>query len=318
VALAAVGAGLLRLWRGAVGPAPGVPRIAVAPRVTVGDRPVGELDRARARAYLAALAATVDVAPLEPTRDPEDGGLVPGLPGVSLDVDATLQALLKAPPGAHVAPVMRPVPPRIRLADLPAAPVYHGNRGQQATAFVINVAWGQEWLPDLLDDLRAQGVTATFCLVGRWAEAHPELTRAIADAGNELCNHGYREAPWPPSGEAAARASIAQADAAIERLTGGRRPVWFSPHRGEWNPGILAAARAEGHETILWSLDTIDWRNPSVGQVLQRTVGRARPGDIILMHPTAVTAEALPEMIRGLRAKGLPPETVGALFGQAR
>jgi peptidoglycan/xylan/chitin deacetylase (PgdA/CDA1 family) len=65
---------------------------------------------------------------------------------------------------------------------------------------------------------------------------------------------------------------------------------------------------------VLWSRDTIDWQQPTVAKVLERVVGRARPGDIVLMHPTAVTVEALPAMIEGLRAKGLPPMTIGRLI----
>ena len=65
---------------------------------------------------------------------------------------------------------------------------------------------------------------------------------------------------------------------------------------------------------VLWSLDTIDWRHPSPSTIRDRILSRVQPGDIILMHPTAETVQALPEMIAGIRAKGLQLVTLNQLL----
>jgi peptidoglycan/xylan/chitin deacetylase (PgdA/CDA1 family) len=265
------------------------------------------------RAYLEPAASAPISPPVDARVDPDTRGLVPGLDGIALDVDATVAAVLAAQSGTRVAPVVVRVPPARSLADLAPAPVYNGNRGKQAVALLINVAWGEQFVPALLDELRAAKAPATFCLVGRWADAHPELVRQMAADGFGFCNHGYTDHGWAGIGEGAALTSIRRADAAIAALTG-RKPTIFSPHKGEFNAAVLAASAATGHTLVLWSRDTIDWQNPPVYRVLERTAGRARGGDIILMHPTQVTLEALPAMIRAIRERGLRILSVGDLL----
>jgi primosomal protein N' len=171
--------------------------------------------------------------------------------------------------------------------------------------------------------LTADQAAATWCFVGRWAETHPDLVREIVAAGRAdpggftYCNHGYRDHGWALLGEPQALASIAAADGVITDLTG-QTPRYFSPHRGEWNPAVLAASRASGHELVLWSLDTIDWKNPTASSLRVRIGHRVKAGDIVLMHPTAPTAEALAGMIQAARAKGLTLITLDRLLSPRR
>jgi peptidoglycan-N-acetylglucosamine deacetylase len=46
-------------------------------------------------------------------------------------------------------------------------------------------------MPKLLRMLDRQGIRATFFVPGFTAECHPEMTRAIVDAGHEIGHHGY-------------------------------------------------------------------------------------------------------------------------------
>ena len=65
---------------------------------------------------------------------------------------------------------------------------------------------------------------------------------------------------------------------------------------------------------VLWSLDTIDWKNPPAAAMRERIVSRAKAGDIVLMHPAAPTEQALAAMIQGVRAKGLTLVTLNTLL----
>lgn len=286
-------------------PAPAAGRTAgptAASGVTLGGVDVTGWTVADLRSYLA--AANPVTAPVDARVDPDTQGLLPGLDGITVDVGATVDRVLSAPAGTGVAPVLGLVPAARQLADLPPGPVYRGNPGKQAVAFLINIAWGDPYVPSLLSELHAAQAPATFCLVGSWAQSHGDLVRQMAADGFDFCNHGYTDHSWAGIGEAAAEGSIRRADAAIEALTG-RRPVLFSPHKGDFNAAVLAAVAATGHTLVLWSRDTIDWQNPPVYRLLERTAGRAQAGDIVLMHPTAVTVQALPAMIRAIRDKGL-------------
>lgn len=309
---------------GAAPRASGSARRAVVPAgVRVDGLDVGGLEGADVEAAVAGLAAKLARPPRNAYVDPSTHGLVPGVDGVELNVPATVAALLSARPRSEVAPVLRELPPSITLAQLPAAPIYNGPPERRAVAFVINVAWGDQYIPAMLRTLTADQAAATWCFVGRWAETHPELVREIVAAGRAdpggftYCNHGYRDHGWALLGEPQALASIAAADGVITDLTG-QTPRYFSPHRGEWNPAVLAASRASGHELVLWSLDTIDWKNPTASSLRVRIGHRVKAGDIVLMHPTAPTAEALAGMIQAARAKGLTLTTLDRLLSPRR
>ncbi len=303
--------------------APRGTRGVVAPGVRVAGRLLGGMTAADAEQLILGLSPELHRAPQNAYRDPDTRGLVPGVDGVRLSVAATLRAALAAGRGQSVAPVMEPLSPSIQLRDLPPAPIYNGRPQRRAVAFVINVAWGDQYIPGMLKTLAAEKVPVTWCLVGRWAEQHPDLVREMVQTGQEagtpytFCNHGYRDHGWALLNQQQALESITQADRVIAGLTGAP-PLYFSPHRGEYNEAVLAASRQAGHDLVLWSLDTIDWRNPPASVEQMRIVTRAKAGDIVLMHPTASTAEALAGMIQGVRGKGLALVTLDRLLSRER
>ncbi len=304
---------------GAPAPAPRPAQGHVATGVRVGGQSVGGMTASDAAAVIRGLAADADRMPRDAYVDPNTHGLVPGVAGVRLNVAATLREVLAARRDADLSPITESLTPAVNLSDLPPAPIYNGSPTRPEVAFVINVAWGEPYIPGMLRTLAAERAPVTFCLVGRWAEAHPDLVRAMVTAGQHagtpyaFCNHGYRDHGWALLSQAQAYASITAADRVISGLTGAS-PLYFSPHRGEFNPAVLAASRRTGHDLVLWSLDTIDWKNPPAAEMRERIVSRAKAGDIVLMHPTAPTEQALAGMIQGVRAKGLKLVTLDTLL----
>lgn len=281
--------------------------------VVLAGRNVSGWRETQVRQLLEAWAKEIRQAPVDASLDPATRGRVPELNGLEVDVDATLERLRVAAPGERVPLVYREVAPAVRLRDLPAGPVYHGNPGKHAVAFAVNVAWGEAFLPDMLRTLERKGVKATFFLVGQWAEEHPEAAMAIAAAGHEIASHGYSAVAFDRLAAAEAADQIERAREAIRNATG-REPTLFSPHKGAFNPDLLRVAAGKGYETVLWSLDTVDWMKPGVDRMVYRILSGAHNGAVILMHPTDQTAAALEPMIEGLRRKGYRIVTVGTLL----
>jgi peptidoglycan/xylan/chitin deacetylase (PgdA/CDA1 family) len=89
----------------------------------------------------------------------------------------------------------------------------------------------------------------------------------------------------------------------------------FAPPAGDCDDRVVHAARRFGCTTILWTVDTVDWKRPPAATIVARAVGKSSNGSLILMHPTKPTLEALPAMIDGLRKKGLEPVVVGRTIG---
>ncbi len=69
---------------------------------------------------------------------------------------------------------------------------------------------------------------------------------------------------------------------------------------------------------MLWSVDSEDYRRPGADTIARDVLTHTQPGAIILMHDGGgdrrQTVAALPEIIRGLRARGYSLVTVARLL----
>ena len=70
--------------------------------------------------------------------------------------------------------------------------------------------------------------------------------------------------------------------------------------------------------TVMWTLDTLDWKKPTPQEIIVRIVPRLENGVLILMHPTESTVVALPELIEGALKKGIEPATVSEVLSSNR
>lgn len=71
-------------------------------------------------------------------------------------------------------------------------------------------------------------------------------------------------------------------------------------------------------KTILWTVDTVDWRKPSTSKMVSRIVSKVENGSMVLMHPTKPTAEGMEAMITGIKEKGYQLGTVSELMSEKR
>lgn len=227
---------------------------------------------------------------------------IPGYNGIEVDLEATYQLRLKNPDSKLY--VLQEVPPDRDLDQLPPAPLYRANPQKNMVSFLINVAWGEEYLPAMLEVLRQENVRATFFLDGSWTEKHPELARRIAQEGHEIGNHAYNHPQMSRLEPQQMRWQIQTTNRIIQKTTG-IQPRYFAPPGGDFNQQVVELAAQEGMKTILWTLDTIDWQRPTPETILKRILPHVENGYLILMHPTASTTQALQPMIRGIRQKGL-------------
>lgn len=177
-----------------------------------------------------------------------------------------------------------------------------GRSGEMA--FTVNVDWGNEVLVDMLDVFDRYGVKVTFFLTGRWAKAFPEMAAELARRGHEIGNHGVSHAHPTQLSASDLRKHIGDNVEILRAATGVEPVPLYAPPYGEQDGRVVSEAAGLGHWTTLWTLDTIDWQNPSPDTIYRRIVPRAADGAIVLMHPKPQTLEALPRMIEGLKENG--------------
>ncbi|HHY92145.1 MAG TPA: polysaccharide deacetylase family protein [Firmicutes bacterium] len=197
------------------------------------------------------------------------------------------------------------------------APVFQVETKKPVVALTVNVAWGEEYLPELLKALAAGGAKATFFMVGDWVRQFPALTKDIAAAGHELGNHTWYHPHPTQIGAEEFKEELRRTEELLTQLTQ-QKPVLFAPPYGEWNKEVVAAAGELGYHTIMWSVDTVDWERPRAEVIVERVLAGIQPGGIVLMHPTQPTVEALPKILAGFKEKGLTPVTVSELLAAGR
>ena len=78
------------------------------------------------------------------------------------------------------------------------------------------------------------------------------------------------------------------------------------PPGGYTNAGVASWARQRfGFTTVMWDVDTNDWRKPGSSVVAARAVNGAKPGSIILVHDIhASTVAAVDAIVKGLKNRG--------------
>lgn len=191
--------------------------------------------------------------------------------------------------------------------------IRHGDESKPNIAFACNVFWGEEYLPQMLATLDKEAVDITFFIGGTWAKEQPELLKQIAAGGHELGNHTYSHPHPTQITSEKNREQIQKAEDIIREITGVQTKLYAPPY-GECDKRVIHIADEMGYQTILWSVDTIDWQKPSAETIKQRVHKKVKNGTIVLMHPTRSTAEALPSLIQELKTKGYTITTVSNII----
>ncbi len=187
--------------------------------------------------------------------------------------------------------------------------IYHGNINSKNISLMINVYWGNEYLDSMLNTLKENNVKTTFFVGGTWAEQYPELLRKIYDDGHEIANHGYYHKDHQKITYEQNKQEIENNHNLIKKLLNYDMKL-FAPPSGSYSQTTLDIAKELGYTTIMWTRDTIDWRDKDADLIYNRAIKNASGGDLILMHPTEKTAEALPRIIETLQTEGYTLTTV--------
>jgi peptidoglycan/xylan/chitin deacetylase (PgdA/CDA1 family) len=186
-------------------------------------------------------------------------------------------------------------------------------RSGAATAPLVALTFDDGPSPDqtanILTTLEQYHAPATFFVVGASARDRPGLIqREVAD-GFTIAMHTW-DHPYMTGLSPASRAwELAATAQAIHNAVGANYclPYWRPPF-GDYNSDILAQTQAMGLATVTWSVDPADYNAPGVQTIVDRVVNNAQPGSIVLLHDGYFfrwqTAQALPAIITGLRARG--------------
>lgn len=241
----------------------------------------------------------------------------PGRNGIKVNIEKSYQRMKKDGVFNQSLLVYDQVTPEVNLNELPASPIFRGHPDKKMVSLLINVSWGTENIPKILETLKENKVKATFFIEGKWAKGNAEYVKMIDEQGHIIGNHAYNHPNMARLSYQENAEQISQTNEILKAITG-KKTKWFAPPSGSYTDEVVKAAHDMNMETILWTVDTIDWKNPSVSVMLNRVNGKLHGGATILMHPTPPIAKGLDALIKDIKAKDYQIGTIESLLNEER
>jgi cellulose synthase/poly-beta-1,6-N-acetylglucosamine synthase-like glycosyltransferase/peptidoglycan/xylan/chitin deacetylase (PgdA/CDA1 family)/spore germination protein YaaH len=205
-----------------------------------------------------------------------------------------------------------------------------GRRTDTVAALTFDDGPSPVWTPKILDILKAQGVPATFFVIGSAGEDQPGLMKRIVAEGHDLGSHTYTHPNIGQIPTAQARMELNATERLFEAVLGVRPVLFRPPYAEDVEPStvddarVLGLATQLGYTSVGLHVDSNDWRKPGVAAIVDNTVRGIERGDgsVVLMHDSggdrAQTVAALPIVIRRLKADGYRFVTLHDLLGLQR
>jgi peptidoglycan/xylan/chitin deacetylase (PgdA/CDA1 family) len=163
--------------------------------------------------------------------------------------------------------------------------LFHGDTSRREIALTFDDGPHPQDTPRLLDELEKHQVQATFHLVGKYVEQHPDLVRQIQRGGHQLALHCYRHIPFPLEDPARLRAGLDRAQRFIAEAAdidpASIRDV-RTPY-GIFTSRTLSQLTEWGYRLVMWTSLPPHWMQPvrwSIRQVMESAV----PGAVIVLH----------------------------------
>jgi len=188
-------------------------------------------------------------------------------------------------------------------------PIFCGKEHNNTISLMFNVYMGNEYVEQIINVLEKNNVKATFFVGGIWVEKNNDCFMKIYNSGNEIASHGYWHTDHSKLTDQQQINEINLTHELVRDLTGINMTL-FAPPSGAYNKMTAQIAESLGYKTIMWSKDTIDWRDQDEELLYTRATNAAQAGDLILMHPTQATANCLDKIIKKYIELGLNIDTV--------
>lgn len=137
--------------------------------------------------------------------------------------------------------------------------------------------------PRLLDGLAEYDVKATFFLLGHRLEAKSDIVKRIFDEGHSIGNHSFNHKELTKLTLEAINYQIDETNELIFGITG-QETILLRPPYGSKSSKVIDIAKSKNMSIINWNVDPQDWKNKSAEDIARHIIGKAKDGDIILLH----------------------------------
>jgi peptidoglycan/xylan/chitin deacetylase (PgdA/CDA1 family) len=193
--------------------------------------------------------------------------------------------------------------------------LYYSSVNGEGVSLMFNVYENTKIVESILDVLDEYNAKATFFIGGSWADDNIDCVREIYSRGHEVASHGYFH---KDQSKLTLDGNLEEIRPSVKLLNMicGTEIKLFAPPSGSFNDDTLKACLNLNLNVIMWSRDTIDWRDKDVNLIYSRATKNLQNGEFVLMHPTECTYKALPKILSYIGESGLKAVTVSQNLGE--
>ncbi len=192
--------------------------------------------------------------------------------------------------------------------------IYEGNNKSNKVALMFNVYQNADIVQEIANIFDEYGFKTTFFVGGSWASKNQNTLLKLATSGFEIGNHGYLHRDHAKLNLEQNIDEIRLTERVINSILS---PIndykvakLFAPPSGSIGDKMFKACEELDYKVIMWTIDTIDWRDQDVELIYSRAIRDLKAGNLILMHPTEFTLKALPRILDYILSQGLEPDIV--------
>jgi peptidoglycan/xylan/chitin deacetylase (PgdA/CDA1 family) len=158
--------------------------------------------------------------------------------------------------------------------------------------------------PMILDALKSKNTKAVFFMIGQEMKTHPEVVKRIIDEGHEVGMHSYYHNKIQESSISEVMQEVYKSIEVFNEF--GIKSKYFRPVWGTMSLFQLIICVKNGISTVLWSLDSNDYKKNGTQSIIDNVVDNVKPGDIVLFHDdVSFTIEAIGVIIDKIRQRGI-------------
>jgi len=192
---------------------------------------------------------------------------------------------------------------------------YRGNAEKNSVSLMFNVYENTENVQKILQTLQEYGAKCTFFIGGSWADDNSDCVKSIFSQGHEVASHGYFHKDHSKMDYSKNLEEITPSVKLLNMICN-TKVTLFAPPSGAFCQETLTCCEAMNLKVIMWSRDTIDWRDKDANLIYSRATKDLQAGEFILMHPTDCTVSALPKILDYINKVGLQAKTVSYNLGE--
>ena len=139
-----------------------------------------------------------------------------------------------------------------------------------------------QWTPKVLDVLAEYQAKATFFVICKYVQKHPEIIQRMVAEGHELGNHTWIHPSMPLISSHERREEILRCDKALQpygKTVRLYRPPYYDQDMASWFDLFRM-----GYIVTIGNRAANDWEDRDTGFIYERLISTVSKGDIVLLH----------------------------------